>query len=188
MKKESGVITLEACITVLSFLILMLLISSLFVMFMAQNETAHVVLQTSESMSIDSYAGEKIGIGNTEGVSGLVTLVLNSIEQLTGFDNSQNTNFATNVKFDEDESTLSKTIKERFIAYLSGGDEDEADKQLKNLNVVDGINGISFKESYIKDDVLYIVLKYDLKYEFQIWGLDKVPVKQTTCSKLWRGQ
>ena len=52
---QRGMVTLEACVSVLSFLLLMLLLSSLFVMFMAQNMTAHALLQTAESLSLDAY-------------------------------------------------------------------------------------------------------------------------------------
>lgn len=185
-ESETGVITLEACISVLSFLVLMLLLSGLFIMFMAQNMTAHVVLQTSESLSIDAYAAEKIGTGGKESVSEILVSVGDFIAGLFGKEDN-NPEFTTREKwYDGSEKEIATTIKTRFVAYLSGGDESAADEQLERMNIVNGLDGLDFSNSYVRDNTLYIVLDYELEYDFNIWGLGKVPVKQTTCSKLWK--
>lgn len=185
-KNCRGVITLEACISVLSFLILMLLLSGLFVMFMAQNATAHAVLQTSESLSKDVLAAEKIGTGGNGSVAEVVVSIGEFLSNLFGKGEDDSV-FATNEKWHKGTNEeIAKAIKNRFVAYISGGDENEANKILKRLNIVDGLDGIDFSDSYIQGDTLYIVLKYNLEYEFNIWGLGEVPVKQTTCSKLWK--
>lgn len=185
-RKNAGVITLEACVSVLSFLILMLLISSLFVMFMAQNTTAHVILETSESLSLDAYAAEHIGTGGWGSTSEIVVSVSDFISGLFGKD-EDNPNFTTREKWYEGTNTeLADTIKTRFVAYLTGGDEKEADEFLENMNIVDGLDGMNFSDSYVENDVLHIVLKYELEYDFNIWSVGKVQVKQTACSRLWK--
>ena len=186
LKKDHGVITLEACVAVLSFLILMLLLSSLFVMFMAQNATAHTVLQTSESLSIDNYSAKHIGTGGFSNASDAVVSIANFIGDLFGVPDD-NPNFTGKDKLaDASEDDLPKIINKRFIGYLSDGDEKEADRLLKQMNVVNGLDGLDFTDSYVEDDTLYIVLKYELEYDFNIWNVGKVPVKQTACSKLWK--
>ena len=61
MKKVSeGSVTLEACIFVLFFMVIMFVMMSLFIMFCAHGMIAHTILQTTESLSIDAYAIEKI--------------------------------------------------------------------------------------------------------------------------------
>mgnify|MGYP000468874581 CR=1 FL=1 len=185
-KKNSGVITLEACVCVLSFLILMLLLSSLFVMFMAQNATAHTVLQTSESLSIDSYSAEHIGTGGAGSVSEVVAGIGEFFSDLFGIA-QDNPNYVDK----DDLSTLSdaelaSVIKTRFIGYLTGGNQTEADEMLERLNIVDGLDGLDFTDSYVDNDTLYIVLKYNLEYDFNIWNVGTVEVEQTTCSKLWK--
>lgn len=59
--REEGAITLEACVSVLVFLVLMLFLAGFFKMYMAQNATAHTLLQTSQSLSVDEYSAEKLG-------------------------------------------------------------------------------------------------------------------------------
>lgn len=188
MKKSDskGVITLEACVSVLSFLLLLLMLAGLFTMFMAQNETSHAVLQTSQSLSIDAYAAEKVGDGGTGSVSDVVVSISKFIGKLFGKPDD-NINFAINKKwYDGDKDEIAKTVKTRFVAYISGGDEKVANEQLKHLNVVDGLDGCDFTKSYVSDDTLYIVLEYKLRYNFKFPGLNDIPIKQTTCSKLWK--
>lgn len=183
--KQRGAITLEACISVLAFLVLALLLSSLFIMFMAQNVTAHVTLQTSESLSLDVYTIESLikedgKIGSVgENLGQFITKLFGS--------SSDNPYFVTDSRwYNGDATQLEQTIKTRFVGYLTGGDETEADAMLSRMNIVDGLDGLDFSESYVANDTLYIVLKYELEYDFNIWGLGTVEVEQKACSKLWK--
>lgn len=74
--------------------------------------------------------------------------------------------------FDQD------VIKKRFVGYLTGGDEAAADEFLKNVKVVDGLDGLDFSESYVADDTLYIVLNYELEYDMNVWSMDPVNVRR----------
>lgn len=189
-KNIKGVITLEACICVLSFLILMLLLSSLFVMFLAQNVTAHTILQVSESMSIDSYSAKHIGTGGAGSVSSVMVSVSDFIGGLFGVP-SDNPSFTSRKDLDslseeERDAEVDSLVKSRFIGYLSGGDETKADEFLEQINIVNGLDGIDFTGSYIDDGMLYVVLKYKLEYDFNIWGVGDIDVEQKACAKLWK--
>lgn len=182
---QRGAVTLEACISVLSFLVLMLLLSSLFVMFMAQNITAHVALQTSESLSLDVYSIESL-IKEDGKVGSLGENLGQFITKLFG-SSTDNPYFVTDSRwYAGDATAIEQAVKTRFVGYLAGGDELKADDVLKKMNIVDGLNGVDFSESYVANDTLYIVLKYELEYDFNIWGLGTVEVEQRTCSKLWK--
>lgn len=185
-KSSNGAVTLEACISVFSFLMLMLFISSLFVMFMAQNTTAHTLLQTSQSMSLDAYSAEHIGTGGWGSVSEIAVSIADFISNLFGSNNNNSTFTSRQKWYDGTQDEIVNMVKTRFIGYLSGGDATAADEFLKNMNVVDGLDGLDFSESYVDSGNLYIVLKYDLEYDFNIGNLKAVEVKQTTCSKLWK--
>lgn len=76
-------------------------------------------------------------------------------------------------------------IRERFVAYLAGGNSEHAERILKRLHIVGGLNGLDFSHSYVSDGKLYIVLKYKLEYEFNTFGLGELECEQTACSKLW---
>ena len=191
-KRTEGMITLEACVSVLSFLILMLLLSSLFVMFMAQNITSHTILQASESLSVDAYYTEKLTpkTGSVGNVGDYVWKATNAAWQfVNGIFGvpDDNPDFVTTDRWYEgDETDIANAVKKKFVAYLTAGDETEADKLLKRVNIVDGLDGLDFTESYIDNGTLYIVLNYQMEYDFNIWDVGKVDVKQTTCSKLWK--
>ena len=184
-------ISLEACISVTTFLVIMFFISGLFVLFMAQNVTAHVTLQTTQSLSLDVYANEKItkeldGMNDADSVSDWVELFVSS---LFGADNNEKEYFIT----DDDEwykaensGKLGNVVKQRFIGYLGGGSTDRAESILSMLNVKDGLEGLDFSGSYIEDGTLYVVLRYELQDSFNIGNLGNIAVTQTSCAKLWK--
>ena len=190
MKKRSqeGFITVEACVSVLAFLLLMLLLSGLFLMFMAQNVTGHTLLQTSQSLSFDSYTTDNMKL-DEPGVGSVAIVLKNFVTGLFG-NSDNNPYFVTDTKWYTAENTdIGSVVKKRFIGYLSGGEdgnEEKADEYLKNMNVANGIEGLDFSGSYVKDDTLYIVLRYELEYYFKIGTLGNVSVEQTACSKLWK--
>ena len=190
-KSDDGVITLEACVSVLSFLILMLFLSSMFVMFMAQNVTAHVALQTSQSLAMDVYRtntlireeGKLVSLGDA--LTQFVTNMAGSSEDSPYF--ISDARWYQNAEGKDPESeVVAEAVKTRFLGYISGGDEAKADELLKNMNVVNGLDGMDFSESYVTENVLYVVLKYELEYDFNIWNAETLKVEQTACSKLWK--
>jgi len=188
IKKEHGFVTLEALITVLFFMVIMFLFYGLFLMYMAQNATAHAVLQTSQSLAVDNYAANQLGDGTgfPTGIKDLMVKFFKSID--VGLVPEDDDYFVSNTKMktDTDENNVPEMVKKRFIAYLAGGDETKADSMLKSMNVEKGINGLDFSESAIIDEkYIKVVLKYQLNYEFQIAELGKVDVKQESLSKLW---
>ena len=186
-KSEQGVITLEACVSVLSFLVLMFLLSSLFIMFMAQNVTAHTILQSAQSLSLDVYTIEQMGLDNGE--LGSVGEVLGGwITKMFG-KSSNNPYFVSDTRWYEKDSTeIAKTVRNRFIGYIAGSGEDAeqvADELLEQMNIVDGLDGLDFSKSYVANDVLYIVLCYELEYDFNMWNVKNVQKEQKACAKLW---
>ena len=172
--KQRGAVTVEACVSVLIFILLTLMLSSLFVMFMAQNTTAHVALQTSESLSMDVYRIETLI--KEDGKIGSI-----------GDNAEDNPAFVTDARWYLDKEKIPEAIKTRFVGYLTGsGDTDKANEFLQQLNIVNGLDGLDFSESYVSEDTLYIVLKYKLQYDFNIFDLGEVDVEQKTASKLWK--
>ena len=188
---DRGVITLEACVSVLSFLILMLFLTSLFVMFMAQNVTGHVILQTAQSLSMDVYRtnsliredGKLVSVGAA--LTEFITKMVGSSED--------SPNFITDARWyqnkegdDPEPEVVAEAVKTRFLGYISGGDETEADELLKGMNVVNGLEGLDFSKCYVADSTLYVILEYELEYDFNLWNVEPLKVEQTACSKLWK--
>lgn len=176
-EKTAGMLSLEACISVMLFMVLMLLMAGLFRMFMAQNLTAHAALETAESLSLDAYAGEKIGDGGTGSVGEFVNGL---------FDYYNDDRFFTYHNWFDGEESVESAVKKRFTAYISGGDTAKADQFLELLNVEDGLEGIDFSGSRIEDHILYVHIKYKLDYDFHFGSMKSVQVDQKACARLWK--
>lgn len=173
----SGLLSLEASIALTMFLFLMLFIFSFLVIFEARNQMAHVMLTTADSLAIDAFANEAPQEDTLQeimyGLYGSTT-------------DSEGTYTDSSKWYAGDEAALQETIKDRFVAYLAGGDTEEADKILRSLNIVDGLDGVDFSSSHVTDGELFLVIEYKIEYEFQVFGLDGLELRQSCCSKLWK--
>ena len=187
MEREKGAVTLEACVAVLAFVALMLILSAFFRMFMAQNLTAHALMQTAQSLSMDAYSSSRIGIKDGEiGTTG--TYVKQFVNSLFGSETKSPNFVSNNVWFDE-KQPQSEVVNEalvRFLGYMSGGDEPTAGNLLENMYVVNGLAGLDFSESCIEGSDLKLVLKYELEYRIAIWDIKNVEVKQVSTARLWK--
>lgn len=186
-KTERGVLSLEASIAVTIFIFFMLFLYSFFIVFEARNEMAHVLLATTNSMSLDPLQTEKL-----DGTDDLSSVIYKVYSLISHEDNGfiDDTSWANE---DVNASTISlnsirfkQLIKERFVAYLAGGDEEEANKILERYHIVNGLDGLDFSGSYIDSGNLYISVKYTIKYEFNMFNLGMLDMEQSACSKLWK--
>ena len=188
--KESGLLTLEASIAVTIFIFLMLFMYSIFVIFEVRNEIGHTVLSTANSMSIDAFENSKLGDSDTLGqifynIYGSAT---NSDTDFTDYkcwyDSTTEKDANGNEKISSD---FESVIRARFIAYLTGGGSaDDAETVLKRYHVVGGVEGLDFSGSSVSDGKLYLSVKYEIEYEFNVFNLGKVKFEQSACSKLWK--
>lgn len=173
----SGLLSLEASIVLTTFILLMLLMSSFFVVYETRNEMAHVLLTTADSLALDAFANEMPKDDTIQSI----------LYNLYGSKTESSGTFTNHTKwYDGDEAALQQAIRERFIAYVAGGDPDEADRILKDLNIVDGTQGLDFSASKIVDGKLYLEVHYEMEYEFQVFDLKGFTMSQSCCSKLWK--
>lgn len=190
-KRNSGMLTVEACVSVTIFTLFIIFMSSFLVYFMAQNEMSHALVATAESLSLDSYYNDATYGGSFSEANKEVTV---ESLMLNLFDNSYssiNNNKAQYVNTSRWYVTLdgkvnAEVIKERFIGYVSPSGEREADDILKGLNIKNGINGIDFTESKIENGKLFIKAKYKFHFFVKLNGLDEFEVTQSVCSGLWK--
>jgi len=174
----SGLLSLEASIALTLFIFLMLFMFSFLVVFEARNQVAHVMLSTADSLSKDPLANEAPADDD------IVQELLYGLYNATA--NSHGTYTDSSKWYDSDETVIQETIKARFIAYIAGGDKEEADRILRGLNIVDGIEGLDFSGSCVADGNLYLNISYKIEYEFQVFGLEPMSMSQSCCSKLWK--
>ena len=218
MKRNEGVITLEACIFVLFFMIIMIVMMSLYIMLCAHTMTAHVMLQTAESLSLDAYSIGRITDKTTarqpihiNDVGESATIWIYRLLGNPDLDLEKHDYFVSETKwyeafteegYDEDAwlsgekdpdtvggrtgSNIEIVVRKRFIGYLTGGDEPEADKLLKSVYVVDGLNGLDFSKSYVQNGDLHVVLHYKLHYMMGEHVIPAVDIEQKSVAKLWK--
>ena len=144
---------------------------------------AHVLLSTTNSMSLDTLQSDKLG--GTDDLSSIIYGIYSyASKDEKGFTDA--TNWAKVDVKACDSPEFTQIIRKRFIAYLADGDEDGADAILKRYHIVGGINGLDFSESYIASGNLHISVKYTLEYEFNMFNLGTMSFEQSACSKLWK--
>lgn len=197
---ESGVISLEASISLTLFLFFMFLLYSLFVVFEARNVMAHALLASTNSLAIDAYETDKIhdagdnvfalvenilgaGDGNTENFV--------SKEEWYKRDNfSGNIYAVTPTENPVGDSRVSQemydVVKARFIAYLGASDEDSAEAILNRYHIKGGLDGIDFSGTYISGKDLYVTITYTIEYEIDMFNLGENTFTHTACSRIWR--
>lgn len=211
-KKENGVVSLEASISVTIFLFLMLFLYSFFVVFEARNDMAHAVLATCDSLALDPYESGKHS--NSGDLSQVLYAIYGAVSgDANGFYSTADWANVRNFGFDEtswdgaiyvegtDESnllpddfgnaattssTLKSVIEERFLAYFAGGSVAEANKILEHYNVVGGWSGLDFSESKVASGKISIKVKYTMEYEFNMFGLGVVEMEHSASSKIWK--
>ncbi len=175
--RQSGLLSLEACIVVTLFLFLMLFLYSFFVVFEARNEIGHVLLSTADSLALDPFANESMA--DPDSLQGIIYGIYGSMS-------SGNGTFFNTEKWYEDETLMAEEIRNRFLAYLAERKQSDAQEVLKRLHVVDGPNGLDFSKSKLDGDELKLVVEYEINYEFQLFGFKGAKFSQSCSSKLWK--
>lgn len=181
IKVEKGLLSLEACISVTIFLFFMLFLYSFFIIFEVRNEMAHVLLSATNSLSLDTYVNDEVY--KPSNISSVIMKFYNiSVSNDNNFISSE-------LKKNTEDEEVESLVKERFIAYLADGNEDEANEILERYHIVGGIEGLNFSNSCIKSDGksknLYTSVSYSIEPEFNLWGLVNMEFEQSACSKLW---
>lgn len=186
-KKERGLLSLEASISLTIFIFLMLFFYSFFIVFEARNIMAHTLLATSKSLSLDSHESEVFDKSGdlSQIFYGIYNNTINASSK--GYTSTNNWGVDTDLGNEEQKAELANLVKQRFVAYFSDGNTSKANELLKNrYHVKNGLNGVDFSETKIVDGKLYISMKYTLEYEYQVFGKGDLTLKQSCCSKLWK--
>jgi len=183
-KGEKGTITVETAIMLPIFFFMFLALFGVFFLLIARHQMRHAFTQTAKSLSMDSYIMESV---STVGVDG--NLFYNSFGELaTAFIRwiISDDYYTARTKWYEtsNSSTGQEIIKKRFVGFLAGGDEAQADSMLKELRVKNGLSGVEF-EYYVSGGEMTITMKYTLDYWFKFFGLEEIPMSQTLKMKMW---
>ena len=206
-KSEQGLLTLEASIVVTGFIFLMLFMYSIFVVFEARSAIGHAVLSTANSLALDAYENSrKTEITKAldsmseeaKAIATAVTPVAGIFISLYGTSGDEDSPFVNRGEWYEDSvvdngdgstrisDVFLEAVKERFFAYLGGGDPSRAEQILKLYHIKDGESGLDFSNSYTDANNLYISVKYNIEYEYKVFHFEPLEMEQKACSKLWK--
>lgn len=199
-KDENGTISLEAAIMMPIFIIVIMLIYGIMLMFSGQQLINHALIQSSESLSIDSYAGE-IKYDSNSGNRDLAydvykSFVISNGNLLDSLGSTLNgndiSNFSTNKKWYNPETASEKKdmipiVQRRFIGYLTNEkDINQGKEQAKNILEKYGIkDGIDFSVE-IKDKTLIIKAKFKQDFIFDFHGLASFDREIVTNVRMWQ--
>lgn len=170
-------------------------------MFLGRNTIAHAMVQSAESLSLDAFASDKLagdlGELDEDSSSQLLTALYGEFftTQDGYFSTSENWKAGTNEEIEE-------VVKNRFLAYLVGSSPESflglgigvntgeyiksnADKMLSFLKIENGVDGLDFSGSTVKDGVLTIKVKYRQKFVFDFNGLAAFDREETLDINLW---
>lgn len=148
-EKDRGTLTMEACIVVPVFVILMLFTSGLLILFTGQQVVLHTLVQSTKSMALDPYTTQRISTGDETALA----------EMFSDLFAARGGDHASADAWFDGEASLEGELADRFEAYLRGDGRDAA-KTLETLGVKDGLSGLDFSGSTLKDGVLTVKLTY----------------------------
>lgn len=180
-EKQRGSVTLETSIVLPIFILIFLFVYGLFSVIAAQNQMTHALVQSTKSLSLDSYLTENVESAAEAGTKfwgGLSDMVLDIVRL------NNNDYFSSQTDWYKSKKGNPDIAKKRFVGYLTGGDEGAADEKLKNLGIVDGLDGVTFTTK-VDGESLTVTINYEIQYLFDFCGMGKIPMEQTIKSHLW---
>ena len=127
-------------------------------------------------MALDAFGTE--ALGDKDSLQGIIYGIYGNHAAANG------SFFDTDRWYEGDD--LEDTVRSRFLAYLSNYKQSDAEEILKKLRVKDGLSGLDFSESKVEGSDLKLVVTYELKYEYQLFGFTTIKLQQKCCSRLWK--
>lgn len=192
IRNERGSLILETSIVLPIFILVIVFVLGVFNIVQAQNQMTHALVQSVNSLSLDSYLIDHIDSLQEQdhALDGLDDIFIELKRSIVADD----PHFTTKTDwFNTEDADLeggktmtvnSEIAKLRFLGYLSGGDEEVAEQRLDALGVVDGLDGIDFSIEADKTNVT-VTIKYTLQIWADFWGIGQVPMEQTITARMW---
>ena len=181
MKKNKGSLVIEASIAMTAFLFMVLFFLNFAQVYQAQSFIAHEAFQTSQTLAVESFTREKVG---GSGTLEAVTKVADFYASITG---SKGARGATDsYRSLGTVSDLNAIVREEFVnSYVTEPERqsDDLDTKLKRLGIKDGLAGLDFSGTTIKDSMIEIHVSYKVQLKFSFFGLREISLFKTACSK-----
>ncbi len=195
--KEAGSMTLETTIVLPIFILVFLAIFGIFSVVSAENQISHAFIQSTKSISMDPFLIERTDLaledksrlwGSLEDLLIEGTRLLNYKDKFMALDDWYSTEKMTDDDKLEDGSyslaNATSVPRNRFIGFFANGDETLADEKLRQLGVVNGLEGIQFSMSSNGGN-LTVTIAYELEFVFNFFDAARIPMSQKLNVKLW---
>lgn len=165
----SGSITLEACIVVPLFIMLMLAINGIFVMTMGQQIMSHALIQSTKSLAFDPYSSQRVAANTEDDLADMFVDI---------FTIGHGNYVSTDKWYTENPDSIADLVKKRFSAYLKSSYAD-AENLLEKIGVEGGIDGLDFSESVYENGILTTKVTFTQNYLFDVGNLTSF--QRTLC-------
>lgn len=211
IKKNNGVIALEASIVLSLFIFLVLFLYSFFLIYEANGVIKHAITQSALSLSLDSYATKQLNYhddiegsgeeGHAGSLNDLFTLFLLDVSVKDDKYVSTDPWFADTTKDDWYKGETAPEVLEakkgvveglcqtRTFAYMTKkGDKASANELLTKLNVIGGTEGLDFTGSGVDDSGnITVKVNYKVKFifNFSSFGINELEFTQSSTSRMW---
>ena len=184
-RNKKGTVTIETAVFLPIFFFVFMSIFGVFGVILARHQVRHAFMQSAKSLAKDSLITEKVDTRSEDG-----NLFFNSFGEIATYiirwaiDNDY---YSSREKWYETSNTGDgqEIIKKRFVGFLAGGDDTKADEYLKNLQVKNGLDGVTF-EYYVQNGELTLTIHYTVKYWIKMFGAEEIPMTHTIKTKMWR--
>lgn len=194
MFSKKGSLTIEASIALTMFIFIITIILGFSIVFRAQSLISHATSQASQSLAIESYYRETISSSDS---AKSLSFLLERFSQLLGNENISsaddwysslgNSKFGTqnNPIYYYNNTKFYDILKQKFL-YAISDDTTEANQILIDAGIEKGIDGIDFSYSSVKDSVITVNVKYEVKLPFQFFGKKSIPFSKSSKTKSFK--
>lgn len=193
-----GLIAVEACVGMTLFTMLMLAVYSLIPLFMAQSLIGHALVESCQSLALETYGTSKLDDGNMQVKDIPIELMklfcsgksLFAKSKVTAEDRAA---FAGDSRWFDfhgadtpDDAKVIAAAKQRLAGYLAGSYAN-ADELLRLLGVENGMEGLDFTGTTLSGKDLTISIQYriSLMFKSDFFHFGTFEAGQKTCARIW---
>lgn len=179
--EEKGDLILELSLTLPIFLLVIMFVYGFFVVYTAENQITHALMQASKSLSLDSYLGEKVVSATDLGTADQGREFWRDLSDAT----IDMVRGARNDYFLETSDWYlrsdNRTVEKRFIGFFAGGDETAAAEKLEALGIEDGLKFTVTSSA----EELNIKVDYTIQIWFDFFEMGKIKRQHEISAKMW---
>lgn len=175
MKREEGNLTIEATISLTTFLFFMMFLLNFGQVYQAHNYVTHGLMQTGKRIAFASYEYSKE----------------NTLIQLADFFRSlqlfsDNSSVEDSIRLSFKNNQYGEAVKTAF-PYCVGNGKDEVDAMLKQYGLPGGLNDLNFNDTNVVGDRdICLKVSYTVQFPFPFFSITSMKMEQQFLCRLWK--